>query len=56
MGVQNKVLDTLAAEVRRQYFKEWRAKNPDKVKMHNENYWRRKAEQKLKESEANNGG
>ena len=32
-----------AAEARRAYMKEWRAKNRDKVKASNERYWARKA-------------
>ncbi len=27
----------------RVYYKEWRAKNKDKVKKHNENFWAKKA-------------
>ena len=33
-----------AAELRREYIKEWRRKNPDKVKLYNQTYWERKAE------------
>jgi len=35
------------------YYKEWRSRNKDKVKRHNENFWRKRAEQRLKEGEAN---
>lgn len=38
-------LSAPAAEVRKEYFREWRAKNKDKVKKHNQNYWERKAKQ-----------
>ena len=34
----------LAAEARNAYAREWRAKNPDKVRKNNANYWLRKAE------------
>ena len=47
-----KSVEELIAEERKAYFKEWRAKNKDKVKKHIENYWRKRAE-KLKESEEN---
>lgn len=30
-------------EARRKYFKEWRNKNKDKVKKHNQNFWSKKA-------------
>lgn len=46
------MLETLPEEVREQirkeqavYLKEWRAKNPDKVKQHNLNYWRKRIEE-----------
>jgi hypothetical protein len=31
---------------RRAYYRKWRKNNPDKVKRHNENYWRKRALQK----------
>jgi len=34
---------------RREYFRNWRASNKDKVRQHNQNYWRRRAERKLQE-------
>jgi len=43
-----KVIDELARKERLEYFRKWRAANKDKVRKHNEDYWRRKAEQKLK--------
>ena len=52
-----KQLDTLAAEERKEYFREWRSKNKDKVAASNARYWRKRAEQKLKADQkaANNG-
>ena len=47
--MENKSIETLAREERLNYFREWRQKNPDKVKKHNENYWRKRAEKKLQE-------
>ncbi len=35
-------------EERRKYKAEWRKKNPDKVKAHNERYWLKKAEALMK--------
>ena len=43
-----KSLEELAKETRREYFKNWAAKNKDKIKKNSENYWLRKAEQRLK--------
>ena len=31
------------AEERRQYHKQWRDKNKDKIRKYNENYWKKKA-------------
>ena len=39
-----------AKEMRRQYLREWRKKNPDKVKQYNREYWERKAAQMKKEN------
>jgi len=50
-----KPLDKAAAEARREYFREWRRKNSDKVKRYNADYWRRQAEKKLAEEVNKNG-
>lgn len=42
-----KQLDKAAAEARKEYFREWRKKNSDKVKKYNENYWRKRAKKSL---------
>jgi len=47
----NKKLEAVAQEEKREYFRQWRKNNPDKVKKHNENYWRKRAEKRL-EAEA----
>ena len=44
---QEKTIDEIAREERLAYFREWRANNKDKVKKHNQNFWKRKAEQRL---------
>ena len=36
--------DVRAKELQRQYLKEWRKKNRDKVRQYNEAYWLRKAQ------------
>ena len=48
-------LDDLAREERREYYRKWRAEHKDNVKKHNQNYWRKKAAQKLKKEEEKNG-
>lgn len=53
-----KLVETIrqAKNLRREYLKEWRAKNKDKVKEYNQRYWLKKAaelQEKQKESEAN---
>ena len=35
--------DSRAKELQRQYLREWRQKNKDKVREYNEQYWLRKA-------------
>ena len=51
--MENQSLSPEATEVRKKYFRDWRAKNKDKVKKHNQNYWERKAKQ-LSEATTNN--
>lgn len=36
-------LDSAAAEARREYFRQWRRNNPEKIKQHQANYWKKKA-------------
>lgn len=40
-----------AKEIQRAYFKEWRRKNPDKVREKNRRYWEKKAERIRKQKE-----
>lgn len=49
--MDNQKLEAMAQEEKREYFRQWRKNNPDKVKRHNENYWRKRAEKRL-EAEA----
>ena len=51
IALENEAREKVLAEIReanRQYKKEWRKKNPDKVKAATERYWLKKA-QELKE-------
>lgn len=36
-------MDSQTKEVRNAYMREWRARNKDKVKVHQENYWKKRA-------------
>ena len=50
---QQKSVEEIAREERLAYFREWRAKNKDKVKKHNATYWLKRAKRRLAESEEN---
>lgn len=39
-------LEKRAAEERREYYRQWRAKNKDKVRENNRRYWERRAAKK----------
>ena len=52
MGKQ--IFNTAAAAERRDYHRRWRAKNPDKVRIHNATYWERRAEKRLAAQEQSN--
>jgi hypothetical protein len=43
-------MDDIARAARNEYYRQWRAKNPEKVAETNRRYWLRKAE-KMKEEE-----
>jgi len=49
-NLTDKEIQELAREKQREYLREWRKKNPDKVKEYNKRYWRKKALEMLKES------
>lgn len=44
-----KTLEELALEERREYFREWRANNKERVKKHNATYWAKRAKRRLEE-------
>ena len=54
--MQQTKLDELAKAERRAYFKAWRAKNKDKVRVHNQRYWQKRAAAKIKEGGGSNDG
>ena len=41
-----KEIQRIAKEVRAEYAREWRAKNPEKTRAYNRRYWERKAKAK----------
>lgn len=49
--MKDKKIQDLAREAQREYQREWRAKNPDKVRAKNQRYWERKARKLLEASE-----
>lgn len=49
--VDRKAMDA-AKQARNAYAREWRAKNRDKVRQYNENYWARKAERQTEQKRA----
>lgn len=51
--MDSKAVNELARAERLAYFRQWRAANKDKVKKHNADYWKRKAERKIKEGVTN---
>ena len=55
-NLTDKQLEELAKEKQREYQREWRKKNPDKVKEYNQRYWRKKALEMLKENKGDNQG
>ena len=48
-------MDAEARKAQREYYKAWRAKNPEKVRKYKEDYWKRKAEQ-MKEAKRDGEG
>ncbi len=45
--MDNKNIVDLAKEAQREYARAWRAKNPDKVRRHNQTYWEKQALKKM---------
>lgn len=47
--MNEKELQDRVREAQREYFRKWRAENPERVKANRQRYWLRKAEQMEKE-------
>lgn len=47
-------IEELAQRERKEYYKQWRANNRDKIKKHRENYWRKRALQRMQNEEVKN--
>jgi|GEM_PF-1452158 len=45
--IENITLEKLAKERQNAYMKKWRSENKDKVKRHNENYWKNRVLKEL---------
>lgn len=43
--MQTEAMTNAAREAQRAYMREWRRKNPDRVKAKNKRYWEKKAQQ-----------
>lgn len=52
INITQEQLEELALEKRREYQRNWRAKNKDKVKMYNETYWKNQVKEEIREIEA----
>ena len=48
---KNEKIEEMARNERRAYHKAWRAAHKDRVRLHNQRYWRKRAEQRLSEKE-----
>jgi len=55
-SMDDKKLEAVAQEEKGEYFRQWRKNNPDRVKKHNENYWRKRAEKRLEAEAKDNVG
>lgn len=52
--MDSKKLKELVINERKEYFRNWRANNKDKVRQHNKNYWERRVLKKLSEGDVQN--
>ncbi len=48
-NLTDKEMQELAREKQREYQREWRKRNPEKIKEYNQRYWIRRALRELKE-------
>lgn len=49
-------LEERAREERREYFRQWREKNPDKVRENNRRYWEKRAAKKAEAAREQGAG
>lgn len=49
-------LEQMASEERKAYYKRWRAANKEKVKKHNEAYWKKRVMKKQENRKPEGGG
>lgn len=47
--MKQKTLEALAREEKRDYARDWRARNPDKVREANKRYWERRARKRMEQ-------
>lgn len=52
--MEEKTINEQARNARREYYREWRARNKDKIKASNERYWMKRARKLLEEQGAAN--
>ena len=48
-------MNDTALELRREYLRNWRAANKDKVKQYNATYWEKKAQERKKQQDTGKG-
>lgn len=48
-------LQEKAAQERREYFRQWRKRNPDRVRENNRRYWEKRAAKKAEKEEEQGG-
>ena len=47
--MDEKAMEAVVAEARREYFREWRRKNPDRIRAINKRYWEKQALKMMKD-------
>jgi|HigsolmetaGSP11D_1036233.scaffolds.fasta_scaffold00512_8 hypothetical protein len=52
-AVDEKTMEEKAREIRNQYYRDWRKKNPDKVRQYNQKRWLKKAQKELESQTPN---
>lgn len=51
--MKQKDIEELVRQERLEYFRNWRARNKDKVKQHNKNYWEKRVKKKIEDGVMN---